>query len=144
MILNTSQEFPKAKKRLLNDVKCKLRPKCGENMRKLTNAPSFCHTASLRVGSGWGKTRMWLLKYDIRHNKGASKSWKNAKCKSGLKCGENIQNLADAPCFCHTTWSPRIGSHWSSMPSKHSDSLKYDRRHDTGVPKSWINGYCMV
>ena len=39
-------------------------------MRKLTNAPSFCHTASPQdVESGWGKTRKWLLKYDIRHNK---------------------------------------------------------------------------
>ena len=56
------------------------------------------------------------------------------KYKSGLKCGENIQNLADAPCFCHTT-SPRIGSDWGSMPSKHSDGLKYDRRDGTGVPK---------
>ena len=30
------------------------------------------------------------------------------KYKLGLKCGENIQNSADAPSYCHTT-SPQAG-----------------------------------
>ena len=65
------------------------------------------------------------------------------KCKLGPICGENIWKLAGAHSFFYTA-SPQLGSGYSSKPSKHSDDLKYDRRHNTGVPKSWRNGYCMV
>ena len=41
-------------KSLMYDLKCKLGLKCGESIRKLADAPSFCHTASLQVGSGRG------------------------------------------------------------------------------------------
>ena len=44
------------------------------------------------------------------------------KCKLGLKFGENIQKLADAPGFWHTA-SPQVGSGRGSKPSKQSGGL---------------------
>ena len=41
-------------KSLMYYLKCKLGLKCGESIRKLADAPSFFHTASLQVGSGRG------------------------------------------------------------------------------------------
>ena len=54
------------------------------------------------------------------------------KCKLGLKGGENIWQLADAPNFFHTA-SPQLGSGLGSKPSKHSDDLKYDLIDNKGV-----------
>ena len=53
VILDTSQEYPKAGKPLLCGFKYKLGPKCDENTQKLADAPNFGHTASLQVWSGW-------------------------------------------------------------------------------------------
>ena len=58
------------KKWLLNDLQCKLGPKCGENITKLADTPSFCHTASPQVGSGWGSKPLKHyngFKYDLRY-----------------------------------------------------------------------------
>ena len=72
------------------------------------------------------------LKYDRRHDTGVMNTQKwllhGLKCKLGLKCGENIQNLADAPSFCHTT-SPQVGPGESSKPSKHYYGFRYDLRY---------------
>ena len=57
------------------------------------------------------------------------------KCKLGLKFGENIRKLSDAPGFWHTT-SPQVGSGRDSKPLNHSDGLKYDGRDKTVVSKS--------
>ena len=42
--------------------------------------------------------------------------------KLGLKCGENIRKLSDAPSFCHTA---------SSKPSKQYYGFKYDLTYTT-------------
>ena len=61
MLLKTHhRSSQKLEKRLLDGFKCKLGSKYGENIKKLADAPSFCHTASPQVGPDWGKTLLWL------------------------------------------------------------------------------------
>ena len=60
-----------------NGLKCKLGPQCGENIKKLTDAPSFCHTTRLQVGSGWASKppkHSYGFNYDLRHITGVLKS----------------------------------------------------------------------
>ena len=54
MIVDITKEYPTAEEMVIPWLKFKLGLKCGENIRKLSDAPSLCHTASFRVGSGWG------------------------------------------------------------------------------------------
>ena len=49
---------------------CQLRSQYSENTPKLTDAPSFCHIASLQVGYGGGSKpskHSYGFRYDIRH-----------------------------------------------------------------------------
>ena len=62
------------------------------------------------------------------------------KCKLGPKCGENIQNLADAPSF-YDTASPQVRSGWDGKPSKHYCGFKYDLRYITQYSKGKENGF---
>ena len=54
MIVDITKEYPTAEEMVIPWLKFKLGLKCGENIRKLSDAPSLCNTASFRVGSGWG------------------------------------------------------------------------------------------
>ena len=95
----------------------KLGPKCGENIQKLADAPSFYHTMSPPVGYGWRSKpskHSYGFRYDIRHITGVLKRGSNGYCMIlNAKCGENIQKLADAPGFYHTM-SPLVGYGWGS------------------------------
>ena len=89
LILDTSHEAVKLMVLLhLHSFKCKLGPKCGENIQKLADVPSFYHTMSPQVGYGWAvKTlTLWLkhsdygFRYDIIHITGVHKRRSNGYC----------------------------------------------------------------
>ena len=88
-------------------------------------------TASPQVGASSGSKRSkhyYGCKYDLRYITQSSTGNENGlKCKLGPKCGENIQNLADAPSF-YDTASPQVRSGWDGKPSKHYCGFKYDLR----------------
>ena len=51
-------------------------------------------------------------------------AWFKMKIRAQI-CGEDIQNLADAPSFCHTT-SPQVGPGDGSKTLKHYYVTRYD------------------
>ena len=106
--------------------KMQTRTKCGENIWKFANAPSFYNTASPQVGSALGskhyKQFLWLQIWSQEYSKAESTAIEWFKCKLGLKFGENIRRLSEAPGFWHTT-SPQVGSGRGSKPLKHSGGL---------------------
>ena len=109
----------------------------------MADAPSFCHTASPQV---WSSSRSKLSKhyygwkYDLRYITQSSTGNENGlKCKLGPKCGENIQNLADAPSF-YDTASPQVRSGWDGKHSKHYCGFKYDLRYITHYSTGKENG----
>ena len=89
-----------------NGLKCKLGPKCGENIQNLADEPSFYDTASPQVGSSSGSKLSkdyYRCRSELRYITQSTTGNENGlKCKLGPKCVENIQNLADAPNFYHT------------------------------------------
>ena len=69
MIVVITKEYPTAEEMVIPWLKYKLGLKCGENIRKLFDAPSFCYTASPQLGSGWGSKppkHYYGFKYDLR------------------------------------------------------------------------------
>ena len=65
----------------LHSFKYKLGPKCGENIQKLEDAPSF--TMSTQVGYGWGSKpskHCYGFIYDIIHITGVLKRGSNGYC----------------------------------------------------------------
>ena len=146
MTLDTTKEYPEAEETVLHiglKFKLLLGPKCAESIKKLADTPSFRHTASPQVGSSSGSKlskHYYGCKYDLRYITQSSTGNENGlKCKLGPKCGENIQNLADAPSFCHTA-SPQVGSSSGSKLSKHYYGCKYDLRYITQSSIGHENG----
>ena len=73
---------------ILHGLKCKLGPKCSENIWKLANAPRFYNTASPQVGSALGskpyKHSIWLQIWSQEYSKAESTAIEWFKCKLGF------------------------------------------------------------
>ena len=66
------------------------------------------------------------------------------KFKLGLKCGENIRKLSDAPSLCHSPHCKLSGRVWlgqRSKPSKQYYDFKYDLTYTTQYSTGIDNGF---
>ena len=104
----------------------------------MSDAPGICHNAHPQVGCLVGAVNLqnstmasnMILHTPPNTQQVEKRFLKILNCKFGLKCGENIRKLSDAPSFCHTA-SPQVGSGWGSKPSKQYYGFKYDLTYTT-------------